>query len=56
MTGLIASVLASLPVWALSALLHGHVSDATEMIVTFVLWAVLFVPAYVWVKKLREGG
>jgi len=56
MTSLLASVLASLPAWGLSALLSGHVSDATDMIVSLVVWSALFVPAYVWVKRLREGG
>jgi uncharacterized membrane protein YeiB len=54
-TSLIASVLASLPTWALSAVLDGHVSDTTNMLVGLVVWSILFVPAFIWVKKLREG-
>jgi hypothetical protein len=37
-------------------LLSGHVSDGANMVVSFVVWAVVFVPAFVWVKRLREGG
>lgn len=55
MNSLVASIIASLVAWPVSALLDGHVSDATGMIVGFVLWAVVFVPCFVWVKRLREG-
>jgi len=56
MTGILASVVASLVAWGVSALLEGHVSGATDAIVGFVVWAVVFVPCFVWVKRLREGG
>ncbi len=56
MTSLIASILASIPAWGLGALLEGHVSEGTGLIIGFVAWAVFFVPAFVFVKRLREGG
>ncbi len=55
MTSLLASVLASLPAWALSAVLEGHVSDGTDMVLSFVVWGVCYVPAHVWIKRMREG-
>jgi hypothetical protein len=56
MNGLIASVLASIPAWGVTALLSGHVDDGTEMIVSFVVWALCFVPLFVWLKRMRDGG
>jgi hypothetical protein len=56
MTGLIASVLASLVAWGVSALLDGHIGTGTDLVLGFVVWAVVFVPTFVWVKRLREGG
>ncbi len=56
MNSLLATIMASIPAWGITALLDGHVSDGTGMVVSFVVWAVLFVPAFVWVKRLREGG
>jgi uncharacterized membrane protein YeiB len=55
-TALLASVLASLVTWPVTALLNDRVSDATNLVVGFVLWAVVFVPAFVWLKRLRSGG
>ena len=55
MTGLLASVPASLMAWLVEALLAGHVSETLEYVVSFVVWSLVFVPAYVWIKGLREG-
>jgi hypothetical protein len=55
-TAIIASILASLPAYGLSALLEGHVSESVDMVLSFVVWAVLFVPAFVWIKRMRDGG
>jgi uncharacterized membrane protein YeiB len=55
MTSLVASVFASLIAWGASAILDGHVSDTTGFVVSFVVWAVVFVPSFVWIKRLREG-
>jgi hypothetical protein len=55
MIGLIASVLASLPAWGLSAILDGHVSQGTDMVLGFIVWSIAFVPLFVWLKRLREG-
>jgi hypothetical protein len=52
---LIASLLASFPAWGVEALLDGHVSDGTGMIVSFLVWGAVFVPAFVWIKRMREG-
>jgi uncharacterized membrane protein YeiB len=55
MTGLIASVLASFVAWGVSALLGGHISQGTDIVLGFVVWAVAFVPTFVWLKRLRDG-
>jgi uncharacterized membrane protein YeiB len=55
MTGLLASVIASLLAWVAEAVLAGHVSSTAEYVVSFVIWALVFVPSYVWIKRLREG-
>ena len=55
MTSLIASVMASLVAYGVSLLLDGHVSPATDFIVGFVVWSLVFVPSFVWVKRLRGG-
>jgi uncharacterized membrane protein YeiB len=55
MTGLLASVAASLVAWLAEALLAGHVSATAEYGVSFVIWSLVFVPSYVWIKRLREG-
>ena len=56
MTSILASVIASLVAWGVTALLGDHVSFATETVVSFVVWAIVFVPTFVWVKRLRDGG
>jgi uncharacterized membrane protein YeiB len=55
MTGLVASIIASLAAWPVDLLLSGHVSDAVEYTVSFIVWAVVFVPSFVWIKRVREG-
>jgi uncharacterized membrane protein YeiB len=55
MTGLLASVVASLVAWIAEVALAGHVSETSEYVVSFVIWSLVFVPSYVWIKKLREG-
>jgi uncharacterized membrane protein YeiB len=55
MTGLLASVAASLVAWLAELALSGHVSELTEYAISFAIWAVVFVPSYVWIKRLREG-
>jgi uncharacterized membrane protein YeiB len=55
MTGLVASVMASLVAWGFDFVLSGHVSETAQYVVSFIVWAVVFVPSYVWVKRLREG-
>jgi hypothetical protein len=55
MVGLIASVLASLPAWGLSAVLDGHVSQGTDFLLSFVVWSIAYVPLYMWLKKLKQG-
>jgi uncharacterized membrane protein YeiB len=55
MTGLFASVAASLVAWLAELALAGHVSEVAEYAISFVVWAVVFVPTYVWIKRLREG-
>jgi ABC-type thiamin/hydroxymethylpyrimidine transport system permease subunit len=55
MTGLVASVIASLAAWPVEYLLSGHVSDSVQYTVSFIVLAVVFVPSYVWIKRLREG-
>jgi len=56
MVSVIASIISSLAAWLVSAVLQGHVSDGTEMIVSFIVGSIVFVPSYIWVKRLREGG
>jgi uncharacterized membrane protein YGL010W len=56
LTSLLASVVASLVAWGLSALLDGHVSAVTDTVLGFVVWAVVFVPTFVAIKRVRDGG
>jgi uncharacterized membrane protein YeiB len=56
MTSLVASVMASLVAYGVSAALEGHVSQGTGFLVSFIVWSAVFVPSFVWVKRLREGG
>jgi uncharacterized membrane protein YeiB len=55
MTSVLASVVASLVAWGVSALLEGHISTATDIVLGFVVWAVVFVPSFVWINRLRDG-
>ena len=48
MIGLIASVLASLPAWGLSAILDGHVSQGTDMVLGFIDQASIMSYAPLW--------
>jgi hypothetical protein len=54
-TTILASALASLATWPIVALLSGVVSEGTSAIIGFVLWAVVFFPAFIWLKRLRSG-
>jgi hypothetical protein len=54
--GILASVLASFAGWAVTVPLEGHVSDTTNLIVGFVVSGVVFVPSFVWIKRMRDGG
>ncbi len=42
--------------WAVSLAVEGHVSESTDIVLGFVVGAVVFVPSYVWLKRLRDGG
>jgi uncharacterized membrane protein YeiB len=55
MTGLIASIAASLVAWLVQTALAGHVSKTAEYVASFVVWSLVFVPSYVWIRRLREG-
>jgi hypothetical protein len=55
MIGLLATIPASVVAWLVSAALGNHVSDATSFVVSFVVWAIVFVPLFVWIKGLRDG-
>jgi uncharacterized membrane protein YeiB len=55
MTGLLASVIASFVAWGVSAVLDGHISATTDIVLGFVVWAIVFVPTFVWIKRLRDG-
>jgi hypothetical protein len=52
----LASVIASLVAWPVTALLSGTISDGANLVVGFVVSAIVFVPTFVWLKRLREGG
>ena len=54
MTALLASVVASLAAWLLDRLLEGHVSETARYVVSFVVGSIVFVPAYIYVKRLRD--
>jgi hypothetical protein len=51
----IASVISSIAAWGVSALMSGHVSDTTDFVVSFVVGSVVFVPSFIYVKRLRDG-
>ncbi len=55
MTGILASVIASVVAWGVSAVLDGHISQTTDLVLGFVVWALVFVPCFVWIKRLRDG-
>ena len=55
MNALLATIVASLGAWGISALLSGHVSDTTDIVVSFVVSGIVFVPCFVWIKRVREG-
>jgi hypothetical protein len=55
MVSIAASVLSSLVAWAAAAMLEGHISDAALFIVSTVIWSIVFVPTFVWIKRLRDG-
>jgi hypothetical protein len=54
MTALLASVIASLACWLIDLVLSGHVEETTRYIVSFVVGSVVFVPAYIWIKRMRD--
>jgi uncharacterized membrane protein YeiB len=56
MTTLVASTVASIAAWLVDLALGKHVSETASYVVSFGVWAVVFVPSFVWIKKLREGG
>jgi ABC-type thiamin/hydroxymethylpyrimidine transport system permease subunit len=56
MTTLAASTLASIAAWLIDRVLDGHVSETASYVVSFVVWAIVFVPSFVWIKRLREGA
>jgi uncharacterized membrane protein YeiB len=56
MTMLAASTVASLVAWLVELALGKHVSETASYIVSFVVWSIVFVPSFVWIKRLREGG
>ncbi len=53
---MLASVIASLVAWPVTALLSGTISDGANLVVGFVVASVVFVPAFVLLKRLRDGG
>jgi ABC-type thiamin/hydroxymethylpyrimidine transport system permease subunit len=54
MTALLASVISSLAAWLLDLVLSGHVEETTRYIVSFIVGSIVFVPSYVWIKRLRD--
>jgi uncharacterized membrane protein YeiB len=54
--GILASVVASAVGWGITIVLEGHVSDTTNLIVGFVISSIVFVPSFVWIKRMRDGG
>jgi ABC-type thiamin/hydroxymethylpyrimidine transport system permease subunit len=55
MTTLLASIIASLAAWVVDLVLGGHVSETTSYVVSFIVGSVVFVPSYVWIKRLRDS-
>ncbi len=56
MTTIAASAIASIVAWLVELALGGHISETSSYVVSFVVWAIVFVPTFVWIKRLREGG
>jgi len=54
MTALLASLVSSLAAWVVDLVLGGHVSETASYVVSFVVGSVVFVPSYVWIKRLRD--
>jgi ABC-type thiamin/hydroxymethylpyrimidine transport system permease subunit len=54
MAGLAASVGASAVAYFFEWLLSGHVSEGVSFTVSFFVWAIVFVPSFVYLKRLRE--
>jgi uncharacterized membrane protein YeiB len=56
MVALFASIIASLVAWLFDLVLSGHVSETTQYVVSFIVGSVVFVPSYVWIKRLKDGA
>jgi uncharacterized membrane protein YeiB len=56
MAMLAASTIASIAAWLVDLALGHHVSEGSSYVVSFVVWAIVFVPTFVWIKRLRDGG
>jgi uncharacterized membrane protein YeiB len=54
-TALLASIIASLVAWLFDLVLRGHVSETTQYIVSFVVGSVVFVPSYIWIKRMKDN-
>ena len=55
MTALLASIIASLVAWLFDLVLSGHVAETTQYVVSFIVASVVFVPSYIWIKRIREN-
>jgi len=53
-TALLASIIGSLAAWVLDLVLSGHVTETTRFVVSFVVGSVVFVPSYMWIKRMRD--
>jgi ABC-type thiamin/hydroxymethylpyrimidine transport system permease subunit len=54
-TALLASIIASLVAWLFDLVLSGHVAETTQYIVSFVVGSVVFVPSYIWIKRMKDN-
>lgn len=54
MTMIAASTIASIAAWLVDLALDRHVSETASYMISFAVWAIVFVPSFVWIKRLRD--
>lgn len=56
MPSLLAMIVSAVAGWAVHAAIGDYVSTMTDFVVSTIVSGVVYVAAYVWFKRLRDGG